>query len=1196
MRPACNTRSTRNTSNTRYHYLPPGGRTGRASPGLSMEKTTIMKNAHNGRKGKPLKAARAAALQGKGKQTRPLLAAIILIMLAITTPSSVAQENAAGGDVPSKSEQEENWLLAQIRRFRSYPHLHHAYKLLAQSRLDEAADEIKAYLRIAPEDSNVRISYLDVLYRLNKADELLRQAEQALAQAPANPKALLYRSLASQMKGDFGMALASLRPVYQSESASQDDRIFAANMAADIGMSKGNPLEALTALTALSAFQDSYSAHYRRGAVLAALDRLDEAERAYHAALERARETPESIQAQSALGYLAQRRGNDAKLIAHGEAILALEPMNIEWLRTLANAYYNRGNYQRAEHMARRALATGNALQDRVYLANILSASGNHAAAIEEHSKIAQESKDRQLTYRAYMGLGYAYQATGRQDAAHDAFEQAARIIPTREAPAAAASTRTPPASDPGAAAARKDLAGLLSEYKKHPDAGKAASIGYLYAQKNDHEKAASYLELALKMKKHAEWRLQLAEEYAELGDRQKAVHALAAYAPKTDLDWRRVGAVHLKIGDKEQALAALSMAAGTAETRLQLGRLHVDMQRFDQALAELQAVLEERTHTDLQIQALRQIAYIRLRQEKHEQALAAFQAAVDKGDTGLATRKELGFLFARLEKYPQALEQFLHVLESERSARNMLTVARMYAAMKQPEAALQYYRMAEAGSRELNAGELTALHAESGFAYAEEGRFEEARQHWEKSAGTNDTPDMQMNLAYAEEMRGMLKEALARLDRIAHASLDKDRKLHLLDQYARLHEKSANTAEAERYLEQATALSPSPERHYRMALYAIESGKNERARAHLEEAVRFAPQNNDYLRQLAYVCKAQGDHACAIGLFEQVVSRDPKRTSLYQELAYACMRAGDNEKAIAWFKKAIDNKIEAKAIASSLRTYLVEPERPETVAQNAAGDDQQIHAMRRQVREMTRRYQLNAYQSYRANTREPTGGVTPGFVTGGLVPSQGGIEFLYQPPGIGYRDGRTFRVFGRTLWSNEPESLRIDSPTLQGGAGIEYKPFRDVNAYISLERLIKIGSRSENNWLARVRWGYSDGYDMKPNLASWNQTILYVDAGYFLQRDKIRSVYAELRQGRAYNVNNAVMLTPHVMLAGRGQRPDPSDASYLEVGAGISVKYLFNETRYEAARSSVELIAQYRKPLEDRRSGGWMLTAALQF
>jgi bacteriophage N4 adsorption protein A len=1154
-----------------------------------MEKTEVRKYA---RVNQLSNVVREAVFQGRKRYAPPLWGVGILIMMT-AVPLAAGAPNTSQ---PMQVGQDENWFQIQVRQFRAYPRLHRAYQLLDQNKLGEAAEEMKRYLAIDPRDNNARVSYMNVLHEQRNAKELLRQANLLLAQHPTHVTALLYRGLASQMQGGAEMALTSFRRVYQQPAAGKESRIFAAGAAADLGISTARYADALAALTVLSSLQDGYSTHYRRGIALAALGHAEEAEAAYELALGRASSHDEKIQVQSELGYVAQRRGNGEKAARHGEAVLALDPMNLAWLRTLANVYYDRKKYSQAERMARRAFSETQALQDRLYLANILAARQNHHAALEHYAKIAEEAQDQHMAYRANMGLGYSYQATDRQAAAHESFSRAMRIKPDPEATAAATSMDTQKRSASTGALEEGDLKSLIAAYKKDRSADGAASIGYLYAQQGDHKKAALYLEDALKIKNKTEWRLQLAEQYAGLGDKEKAAQAAAACTPTTTLDWRRLSEVHRKIDNLEEAAAALSKGADTVEARMQLSRLYVDLQRSDQALVELQAVVNMTgKQSGLQIQALRLLGHIHSQASRLQQAIEAFQAAIGKGDNDPATRKDLGFLFAKAEKYPEALEQFLHVLEHQPTAQNMMSVARLYAAMKQREPALQYYKMAESHPQGLDREGLTALYAESGFLFAEEGEFKLVRQYWSQSAANHNTSAMQMNLAYAEEMLGMYEEAFARLNGVAPDSMDKDHKLHLFDQYARLHEKTGNAGEAMRYLVRATALEPSAERHSRTALYALKLGEHEIARAYLDEAAVISPQNNDYVERLAYVCKAQEDNACVIRMFVRAKRNDRTRVSWSQDLAYAYSREGENDKAIDSFKMAIDSKMEAKPMASS-RSYFHDPQRPEAIAQNNVSDDEQIYMMRKQVREMARRYQFNAYQSYRTNAHQYTSAVTPGFATGGLIPSQGGIEFLYQPPGIGYRDGKTFRLFGRVLWSNEPESLDIDTSTTQGGVGIEYKPWREANVYVGLERLIKFGSESQNNWLARASWGYSDGYDMKPNQHAWNQTIIYADVGYFLQRDNIRSIYAQLRQGRTYNFSNTTMVTPHLTLAGRGQDPDPFDASYLEAGVGVGVKYLFNETRHEAARSGVEFIVQYRKGVTDRVAGGWVLTADLQF
>lgn len=1035
---------------------------------------------------------RIAPRHPKSKRSPPMFnLGIMVVALAASVPLSARPATDKAGDTVADLRQEENWLVAQLKKFRSYPHLYRAYQLLKEDKLGDAAKEIQAYLDIDPANTGVRISYLNVLYRQKRADELLRQSEQVLRQEPANVQGLLYHGLASQMRGDTDAAISSLRRVYENASADGKDREFAAGNTADIAISQGRYGDALDALTVLSAFQNTYAVHYRKGDALASLSRLDDAAQAYEAALEKAANQTEQIQALSALGYLAQKKGETDKAIRYGKFILAKDPANIDWLRTLSDLYDEKKNYAKSELAARLVLGASRAPQDRVRLANVLAARANHAAAAGQYAK------------------------------------------------------------------------------------------------------ASFYLKRALQMKRNPEWLLSLAELYAQAGNKNRAGKALAAFSPVSPQDWQRAGEVYWQIGKKETALVALSKGAGSAKARMQLAQRYLDMQRPDEALHQLEAALRMEPDTALQIQAQRRIGYIHAQAGRHRQAIAAFEAVLEKDGADLRARKELGFIHMRMQNYPQALECFVHVLEHERTPSNMLAVARVYSAMKQNEPALQYYRMAAADSVLLSKSDAAALHAELGFLYAANGQFADAHESWSTSAGLIDTPEMQMNVAYAEEMRGMSREALARLDAVSRETLDKEQELRLLRQYVRLHEKTGNIAQAMPYLEQELTLAPSAGLHYQIGVYAARLGRGDSALQHLEKAVSLEPQDPRYLMQLAYLCKDRGDTARTASLLEQVADLAPERVSVYQELGYAYSRTGQNDKAIIAFKKAIDGILDA-GMRASLRTSFQEPQRQETSEQTA--DNERLYAMRQQVREMSRQFQINAYQSYRSNTRQPNPNATPGFITGGLVPSQGGIEFLYQPSSIGYQDGKTFRLFGRSLWSNEPHSLRIDSDTIQGGIGAEYKPFRDINVYLSLEKLFKWGSQSENNWLIRTSWGYSDGYGMKPNQRSWNQTIVYLDAGYFLQHDNIRSLYAEVRQGRAYNFNNTTMITPHLTATGWGKRPDPLDASYLELGAGVSVKHLFNETRYEAARSSAEFIAQYRKAVAGQHASGWVLTAALQF
>ena len=1056
---------------------------------------------------------------------------LLMAAFAAAAPGADAQEGAASTVQSTKTDAQANWLSAQIRLFRSYPHLHRAYQLLEEGKVDDAASSMKTYLELNPQDVDVRTAYINVLHRQDNTAELLRQVAYVLGRDPDNVKALIHHGLASQKNGDY-KGLSSFKRVYWNRAASEEERILAASAAADMALARAHHMDALEALTVLLSLQESYLAHYRLGVTLQAIGNTDLAERAFLAASRHARKSEERIRAHSALGYLTQQKGDLEQAARHAEAILALDPANVEWMRNLVNIHYKRKELGLAETTARRLYNATHAVQDRIVLANVLFDLKNHAEAIEQYTAIARQSTDEEMLYRVHMGLGYAYQLAGKQDAAHEAFRRAASIQPAHEARAAAALTGRKAKVRVNQPERQPDLDELLAAYGKAPTAHDAATIGYLYANKEDHEKAAHYFNAALEMKDTPVWRLQLGQHYVALRQPEKALELLRPVSAET-------------------------------------------------------------VPAPLRIEALKQTGYIHSHSGNLAAAAAAFEEALAAERDDPVTRKELGFIYAELKRYPEAIEQLLQVLGEQPAPKDLLAVGRIYAAMNEPGLALEYYKLAESNRRDLDKVTSAALYSEMGYLFAQSEQFESAQGSWNQAAALIDTPDVQLNLAYADEMRGKHQDALARLDAIAHDSLNEAQKRRLLGQYIRLYKKSGDDDNAARYMRQVVVLDPSAERHYELALHALRREQLDDARVHLHEAVRLAPDNDTYRLQLAYLFRQRNEIDAAIAAFEQAAARDPDRLGLQQDLAYAYAHAGDNEKSVAWFKKAIDT--------ATRNLSLPGPDTGDgndtpTPVQDGPAATEQIYALRQQIREMTRTYQLNAYQSYRSNWRQTRDALAPGFTTGALVPSQGGVEFLYQPAGIGYRDGRTLRFFGRTLWSNRPDSFQVASDTVQGGFGIEYKPFRDVNLYVAVERLVKIGDESENNWLVRASWGYSNGYDLKPNRRSWNHTIAYVDVGYFLQHDNIRSVYAELRQGWTYNIGNRLLLTPHLALVGRGQTPDPFDGSYFETGAGISMRYLFNESAYSAPRSSVELTVQYRKGATGNRQGGWLATAALRF
>ena len=293
--------------------------------------------------------------------------------------------------------------------------------------------------------------------------------------------------------------------------------------------------------------------------------------------------------------------------------------------------------------------------------------------------------------------------------------------------------------------------------------------------------------------------------------------------------------------------------------------------------------------------------------------------------------------------------------------------------------------------------------------------------------------------------------------------------KLTPAQQAERLDETSANLKamqQPEKALEaltQANRIEDTPARDYRIGLIYQEEKKTLEAIPYLQKAAASDPGNNQFQVALGYAYLDRKDYQQAARVFEEVLRRDPDFLKLYEDLGYIHMHALHNDAAVEWFKRAIDNQ----------------PLYPVRTPKEAEQLRQDLYRLRKEVSKITNRYDFTAYLSYQ--TAKASQSVAPAGLGGGPVPSQGGVEFAYQPPELGFRDERIFQVFTRVLWNIKPGSMRFDEDSFQGGVGLRYKPLKTQNFYLWGERLFKMGDKALDDWLLRLLYSWDYGYDLQP-------------------------------------------------------------------------------------------------------------------
>src|SRR5256886_6540814 len=166
---------------------------------------------------------------------------------------------------------EESWLQRQIVRFRGYPHLDRAYRLMKQGKAQEATDELASYLRRDPYNAAARQTYLILLYEQGRYVETACAATSLLKDESQNASVLVYRALAEQHLGQTARALMDFRDAAANVSAPRAERVVAANSEIELLIRNCNFAEAQKALQGIGREADDFALYYRKGLVAAAL-------------------------------------------------------------------------------------------------------------------------------------------------------------------------------------------------------------------------------------------------------------------------------------------------------------------------------------------------------------------------------------------------------------------------------------------------------------------------------------------------------------------------------------------------------------------------------------------------------------------------------------------------------------------------------------------------------------------------------------------------------------------------------------------------------------------------------------------------------------------------------------------------------------------------------------------------------------
>lgn len=316
-----------------------------------------------------------------------------------------------------------------------------------------------------------------------------------------------------------------------------------------------------------------------------------------------------------------------------------------------------------------------------------------------------------------------------------------------------------------------------------------------------------------------------------------------------------------------------------------------------------------------------------------------------------------------------------------------------------------------------------------------------------------------------------------------------------------------------------------------------------------------------------AYLALQVSDDAAALAAFNEAARRNTLPVSSFQDAAYVAGRLGRNDESVAYFKQAID--------ASETGELPLAP--------------QQLFNNRRAVADRTRTGGVYGSLTYRGIA--PSGlSVMPGATSDSL---QSGLEAYWRP--FGYGDGRLVELYGGlsgTLYSKS--GLTTGAPSVEGTLGARVKPLADTNLVLALERRVAIGSKTQSDWLARLGYSWSEGTDLRVDTPDWWTAQVYAEAGRW---SKLKQNYQtfEGQAGRSFRldaIHPKLVIFPHVVLgADRNTGYEKGREKAVGAGVGTTLRYWFNEDKYNAPRSYWDMSLQYRGRIsgDDRAKGAFL-------
>lgn len=518
--------------------------------------------------------------------------------------------------------------------------------------------------------------------------------------------------------------------------------------------------------------------------------------------------------------------------------------------------------------------------------------------------------------------------------------------------------------------------------------------------------------------------------------------------------------------------------------------------------------------------------------------------------------RLDMGMALYRVKEYRNSVTELLRAKELGTSYEADSALVYCYDKLNKPGIALYYKKEALKSAPKEILEESAEFYDQFAYLYTSEESYAEAAESYRKALSITPTALDYYQLGRVLRLSGEFEVAKEALQAVTAAELPSDDvRAQFFEDTGRVHMELEDYKPAQDNYQKAIDIKPTSERKFLLGQARGAAGDIDGAIESYLGALEI-DYSNTYLMALGYAYYKAGKLEEVDPIFEYLQGKDPDYISLVEDLAYINKQLYRNDKSVHWFKKSIENA-------------------PFYTDQTKESLRRKIYDFKEEVRNITNRWNIIGFYSYAPENGDfisDSQGVQIG-----VLDNAAGIEVGYIPKSFGFRNGKIFQFIGRaSLTRMDNGVVDFESDSTQGAAGIRYKPFTDANVAVGVERLFKIGKLAEENTLLRLMGSIDDGWAMKAAESHWNYSFLFGEIDKYLD-NRSRAVFIlHGRQGHTWNVNDALLVTPHLYFTLKKTDPDKDDISYIEGGPALSLRWLEGEDKFVSYKREWELIVRY--------------------